>query len=309
LRVTKAHRWEDLVIPADVYHALNELLAYVRHAKRVYEEQGFAARHSVNPGLSALFSGPPGTGKTMCASIVARELDMELFRVDLSRIVSKYIGETEKNLARVFDEAQRSHAVILFDEADSLFARRTEVKSSIDRYANLEVSYLLQRMEQFSGVTVLTTNFEDAIDGAFKRRITFKMRFERPDAEARTALWKKMFPEQAKLDEDVRYEELGERFELSGGSIRNAVIRAAFLAAEEGAPIAQRHILDAATREAREMGALVGEQPARAAGEEATAEEAAPVAAPEPEPEADDEPPPKASPSRARIVPITHPRR
>jgi SpoVK/Ycf46/Vps4 family AAA+-type ATPase len=299
VRQTKAHKWEDLVIPADVYHALNELLSYMRHAGEVYEKQGFAARHSINPGLSALFAGPPGTGKTMCASIVARELDMELFRVDLSRIVSKWIGETEKNLGKVFDEAQKSHAVILFDEADSLFAKRTEVKSSIDRYANLEVSYLLQRMEQFSGVTILTTNFEDTIDTAFKRRITFKMRFERPDAEARAALWAKMFPSQAKLGDDVDWKEIGTRFELSGGSIRNAVVRSAFLAAEAGTAIMQEHILTAAAREAREMGSLVSE--ARRA-EEPQPEEPEETVDEEQVPE---EPAPKP---RARMVPITHPR-
>src|SRR5436305_7677089 len=144
--------------------------------------------------MSAIFTGPPGTGKTRWASVMARELDMELFRVDLSRIVSKWIGETEKNLGKVFDEAQRSNAIILFDEADSLFAKRTDVKSSVDRYANLEVNFLLQRMEGFGGVTVLTTNFEDTIDTAFKRRLTFRIRFEKPDAEARGALWAKMFP-------------------------------------------------------------------------------------------------------------------
>src|SRR5436309_6157026 len=175
------------------------MIAYLRHAAKVYEEWGFSARHSLAMGVSALFAGPPGTGKTMCASVMARELDMELFRVDLSRVVSKWIGETEKNLGRVFDEAQRSNAIILFDEADSLFAKRTEVKSSVDRYANLEVNFLLQRMEAFSGVTILTTNFEDTIDSAFKRRLTFRIRFEKPDADARGALWEKMFPKETDL--------------------------------------------------------------------------------------------------------------
>ncbi len=194
-RVTNAHAWSDLVIPVDVYHSLKEMSSYVRHAEHVYDDWGFGARHSLAQGVSALFAGPPGTGKTMCAGVMARELDMELFRVDLSRVVSKWIGETEKNLGKVFDEAERSNAIILFDEADSLFAKRTEVKSSVDRYANLEVNYLLQRMEAFGGVTILTTNFEDTIDPAFKRRLTFRMRFEKPDAEARAALWKKMLPQ------------------------------------------------------------------------------------------------------------------
>ncbi len=259
VRVDKAYRWEDLVISVDGYHSLLEMISYVQNAERVYDTWGFAHRHSVAQGISALFSGPPGTGKTMCASVIARELDMELFRVDLSRVVSKWIGETEKNLARVFDEAEKSHAVILFDEADSLFAKRTEVKSSVDRYANLEVNFLLQRMETFGGITVLTTNFEDTIDSAFKRRLTFRIRFEKPDAEARAALWQKMFPSEAELAPDVDFAELGRRFEVSGGNIRNAAIRSAFLAASEQKPIDMETIIKATIREAREMGVLIAD--------------------------------------------------
>lgn len=259
VRVDKAYRWEDLVISVDGYHSLLEMISYVQNAEKVYDSWGFAHRHSVAQGISALFSGPPGTGKTMCASVIARELDMELFRVDLSRVVSKWIGETEKNLARVFDEAEKSHAVILFDEADSLFAKRTEVKSSVDRYANLEVNFLLQRMETFSGITVLTTNFEDTIDSAFKRRLTFRIRFDKPDAEARAALWQKMFPPEAEIDPSVNWEELGRRFEVSGGNIRNAAIRAAFLAASEQKPIDMDTIIKATIREAREMGVLIAD--------------------------------------------------
>ena len=256
VRVTASHKWEDLVIPVDVYDGLREMISYVRHATKVYDEWGFGARHSLAMGVSALFAGPPGTGKTMCASVMARELDMELFRVDLSRVVSKWIGETEKNLGKVFDEAQRSNAIILFDEADSLFAKRTDVKSSVDRYANLEVNFLLQRMEAFGGVTILTTNFEDTIDTAFKRRLTFRLRFEKPDGEARTALWRKMFPGNAQLARDIDFKRLGEAYEMSGGNIRNAAVRAAFLAAEGGRPIDMKMCMTAAERESREMGLL-----------------------------------------------------
>src|SRR5678809_200159 len=164
---------------------------------------------------------------------------MELFRVDLSRIVSKWIGETEKNLGKVFDEADRSNAIILFDEADALFAKRTEVKSSVDRYANLEINFLLQRMESFGGVTILTTNFEDTIDTAFKRRLTFRMRFEKPDADARAALWGKVFPSSCQLAHDFDAAALGALFEMSGGNIRNAAVRAAFFAAAAGRPVDQ----------------------------------------------------------------------
>jgi predicted kinase len=260
VRVDKTYRWEDLVISVDGYHALIEMISYAKNAERVYETWGFGAKHSVAGGISALFSGPPGTGKTMCAGVIARELDMELFRVDLSRVVSKWIGETEKNLARVFDEAQRSNAVVLFDEADSLFAKRTEVKSSVDRYANLEVNFLLQRMETFNGITVLTTNFEDTIDSAFKRRLTFRIRFEKPDADARGALWEKMFPATAQLADDVDFGELGRRFEVSGGNIRNAAIRAAFLAANEDHNIDMDTLVRATLREAREMGVLIADE-------------------------------------------------
>ncbi len=298
VRVDKAYRWEDLVISVDGYHSLLEMISYVQNAEKVYDSWGFAHRHSVAQGISALFSGPPGTGKTMCASVIARELDMELFRVDLSRVVSKWIGETEKNLARVFDEAEKSHAVILFDEADSLFAKRTEVKSSVDRYANLEVNFLLQRMETFTGVTVLTTNFEDTIDSAFKRRLTFRIRFEKPDAEARAALWQKMFPPEAHLDASVDFAELGRRFEVSGGNIRNAAIRSAFLAASEGKAIDMDVIVKATIREAREMGVLIADpienETAFVTGESSD-EPATPRA-------------PVEKKQRPKLVPITRPR-
>jgi SpoVK/Ycf46/Vps4 family AAA+-type ATPase len=302
VRVDKTYRWEDLVISVDGYHSLIEMISYAKNAERVYDEWGFGGKHSVAGGISALFSGPPGTGKTMCAGVIARELDMELFRVDLSRVVSKWIGETEKNLARVFDEAQRSNAVVLFDEADSLFAKRTEVKSSVDRYANLEVNFLLHRMETFNGITVLTTNFEDTIDSAFKRRLTFRIRFEKPDAEARAALWEKMFPPTAQLGDDVDFGELGRRFEVSGGNIRNAAIRAAFLAANEEHIIDQDTLVRATLREAREMGVLIAEPRPPSIFDD-----------PDAEPATGDEPtttpprdPQKPSP---RLVPITHRRK
>lgn len=302
-RVTNAHKWEDLVIPVDVYHSLKEMTSYVAHAERVYDRWGFGARHSLAQGVSALFAGPPGTGKTMCASVMARELDMELFRVDLSRIVSKWIGETEKNLGKVFDEADRSNAIILFDEADALFSKRTEVKSSVDRYANLEINFLLQRMEAFGGVTILTTNFEDTIDTAFKRRLTFRMRFEKPDRDARAALWRKIFPKDAELAPDIDCDQLGHLYDLAGGNIRNAAVRAAFLAAAADGPIDQKTCMLAAEREAREMGLLVRSHVERAADAEEPTEAPPPVEA------AEDEAPVRQRGGRGRIVPVTRPRR
>ena len=195
----------------------------------------------------------------MVAGIIARELEMDLYKIDLSRVVSKYVGETEKNLARIFDEASQSHSVLLFDEADSMFSKRTEVKSATDRYANLEVNYLLQRMEDFEGVTILTTNFESGLDDAFKRRLRFRIKFPAPDVEARKDLWRKMLPAAAERSGDIRFEELAWDYELTGGHIKNAVLRAAFAAAQRGGGISHDDLKNAGAQECREIGKLVRE--------------------------------------------------
>ncbi|MFT7621149.1 MAG: hypothetical protein ACI9WU_000310, partial [Myxococcota bacterium] len=260
-RVTTSLSRSDLVLPAEGSARLDELVAFARHRKKVFEEWGFGALLPYGRGLSALFHGPPGTGKTMVAGIVAGELGMDLFRVDLSQITSKYVGETEKNLARIFDEASQSHSVLLFDEADSLFAKRTEVKSATDRYANLEVNYLLQRMESFEGVTILTTNFESGIDVAFKRRIRFRIEFPFPEREDRELLWRRMIPPEAKIEEGINYDDLAWDFELSGGHIKNCVLRAAFVAAERGDVIRYEDLRAAGTHECKEIGKLFREWP------------------------------------------------
>jgi SpoVK/Ycf46/Vps4 family AAA+-type ATPase len=193
---------------------------------------------STSRGLTALFYGPPGTGKSMVAGLVARELGLDLYRVDLARIVSKWIGETEKNLAEVFDAAEDGQVVILFDEADSLFAKRTEVKSSVDRYANLEVNYLLQRLDTFEGVAVLTTNLEGSIDQAFKRRMSLRLHFPFPDEDMRVRLWAAHIPTATPIAGDFDFKDLAKRFPLSGGYIRNSTLRGAFLAAQENRPLA-----------------------------------------------------------------------
>jgi SpoVK/Ycf46/Vps4 family AAA+-type ATPase len=263
-RITKTYDWPDLILPDDVIEVLKEMVTFAKFRQKVYDDWGFGTKHSYGRGLSALFSGPPGTGKTMVAGIMARELDMELFRIDLSRVVSKWIGETEKNLGKVFDEASLSHAIILFDEADSLFAKRTEVKSSVDRYANLEVNYLLQRMEAYEGVSILTTNYDENLDEAFKRRLNFRIEFPFPDIDAREKLWPIMLPKQVKPDGGIDWKHLAKRFELSGGNIRNAVLRAAFYAAQgSGKTVDQEMLEKAATREADEMGKLVHSAPAK----------------------------------------------
>jgi hypothetical protein len=256
VRVTWRQNWSDLVLPEDSLQELREFISRVRHRRRVYEEWGFSRKVAKGLGLSALFAGPPGTGKTMVAGIIADELALDLYQIDLSRIVSKYIGETEKNLANVFDAAEAGHAILLFDEADSLFAKRTEVKSSVDRYANLEVNFLLQRMESFNGITILTTNLDSSIDDAFRRRISFRVDFPMPEVEDRERLWQSMLPQQADVARDIDFSTLARKFEFSGGHIKNAVLRAAFFAAEEGGPINNKHLQRAALLEYTSMGKI-----------------------------------------------------
>ena len=247
----------DAVLPDEVRETLAEILAHARHREAVYDDWGFRRKLDYGLGLSCLFYGPPGTGKTMMAGILATELGKDVYRIDLSRVTSKWVGETEKNLSRLFDEAERAQAILLFDEADSLFAKRTEVRSSNDRFANMEVNFLLQRMEAFDGMTILTTNFESELDAAFKRRIRFRVLFPMPEAVQRNALWRSMIPACVPLAEDVAFGDLARRFALAGGSIKNAALRAAFFAAEGGGIVTQAHLLRAATAEAREMGVLV----------------------------------------------------
>ena len=257
VRLTWRQSWSELVLPGDALDEVKQFIARVRHRKQVFDQWGFARKIAKGLGLSALFSGPPGTGKTMVAGLIADELALDLYQIDLSRIVSKYVGETEKNLASLFDAAEAGHAVLLFDEADSLFAKRTEVKSSIDRYANLEVNYLLQRMETFAGITILTTNLDTSIDEAFRRRLSFRITFPLPDAAERAKLWRALVPDEAAVDRSVNFTALGERFEMSGGYIKNAVLRAAFLAADEAASIGQRHLLRAGLLEYAAMGKVM----------------------------------------------------
>lgn len=248
---------EHVVLPEEIQAKIQEILTFARQSEQVFLNWGFRERGSSGQGLSVLFSGPPGTGKTMMAGILARELGRLLYRVDLSRIVDKYIGETEKNLSRIFADAERAQAILLFDEADSLFSKRTEVKSSHDRYANLEVNYLLQKMDDFSGVSLLTTNFSAGIDEAFERRIRFKIAFPMPDPEARAKLWRGLLPPLAPVEAGIDWLKIAKVAEFSGGHIRNAVLRASIQAAEQGGPITQTMLLQAAQTEAREMGRLV----------------------------------------------------
>jgi ATPase family associated with various cellular activities (AAA) len=255
-RVTRLASWADIVLPEDITDSLLELTARVRHRKQVYEQWGFDRSMTTSRGITALFQGSPGTGKTMVAGVIARDLGLELYRVDVSRITSKWIGETEKNLGSLFDAAEDGQVLLLFDEADSLFAKRTEVKTSVDRYANMEVNYLLQRLDSFEGIAILTTNFGNAIDPAFKRRLTYRVTFPFPDEEMREQLWRSLIPSQVPVQGKLDFAGLSQRFRLSGGYIRNAVLRAAFLAVEEGSALTHEHLERAIRMEFREIGKL-----------------------------------------------------
>jgi hypothetical protein len=250
-RIEPVATWEDLVLPDPQRRTLHEISAHVRQRARVYEAWGFAANGKRGLGISALFSGVSGTGKTMAAEVLAGELRLDLYRIDLSQVVSKYIGETEKNLGRVFDAAEVGGAILLFDEADALFGKRTEVKDSHDRYANIEVSYLLQRMESYRGLAILTTNMKDALDAAFLRRIRFIVRFPFPDTEQRAEIWRRIFPPNAPT-EGLKVDQLA-RLNVAGGNIRNIALNAAFLAADAGEPVRMAHLLRAARSECAKL--------------------------------------------------------
>jgi SpoVK/Ycf46/Vps4 family AAA+-type ATPase len=254
-RIIPCYTWEDIVLPKDVFHQLQEIAAQVAHRPQVYGVWGFGEKLSRGRGISALFSGPSGTGKTMAAEILASHLKLDLYRIDLAGVVSKYIGETEKNLKKVFDAAERSGAVLFFDEADALFGKRTEVKDSHDRYANIEVNYLLQRMEDYRGLAILATNRKSTLDEAFMRRLRFLVDFPFPDSASRQSIWQKVFPPQAEV-EGLDHDRLA-RLEIPGGNIRNIALNAAFLAADEGKPIGMDHVMRAARREYAKIDKLV----------------------------------------------------
>jgi hypothetical protein len=247
-RIEPAATWRDLVLPGAQLATLRLVVAHVRQRNKVHDEWGFAAKSARGLGISVLFSGESGTGKTLAAEVLANELQLDLFRIDLASMVSKYIGETEKNLRRVFDAAEDSGAILLFDEADALFGKRSEVKDSHDRYANLEVSYLLQRMECYEGLAILTTNLKNALDAAFLRRLRFVVQFPFPDRELRERIWRSVFPHGAPL-ENMDFARLAQ-LNVAGGNIRNIAFNAAFLAAEERTPIGMAQLLQAALGEA-----------------------------------------------------------
>jgi SpoVK/Ycf46/Vps4 family AAA+-type ATPase len=238
---------------------LHEICSYIKYYHTVYGDWGYDRKISTGKGLNVLFAGPSGTGKTMAAEIMANELGIDLYKIDLSAIVSKYIGETEKNLDRIFREGQTSNAILFFDEADALFGKRSEVRDSHDRYANIEMAYLLQKMDEYEGMVILATNLRKNMDEAFARRMHFAIEFPMPEEVDRYRIWQNMFPREAPLATDIDLSFLARQFKITGGNIKNITLSAAFLAADDGGAITMENIIWATKREFQKLGKLCTE--------------------------------------------------
>lgn len=258
-KIEPRYQWQDLVLPETPMSMLREMSSMVQSRPLVLETWGLGRKLTAGSGISALFSGPPGTGKTLAAQIMANQLGIDLYRIDLSTVVSKYIGETEKNLERIFSEASESNAILFFDEADTIFGKRSEVKDAHDRYANIEVGYLLQRMENYNGVAILATNLRANLDEAFTRRLQFIINFPFPDEEYRLRIWQVLMPPDLPRSDDLDLEMMAKRFKLAGGSIRNIIVSAAYLAAVDGGRVSMQHLMHGAKREIQKMGKLLHE--------------------------------------------------
>jgi len=258
-KISATYGWDDIVLPRDHVEQLREICVQVRHRRTVLEEWGFDRHLSMGKGVNVLFAGQSGTGKTMAAEIVASDLGLELFKVDLSTMVSKYIGETEKNLDKVFSAAREANAILFFDEADALFGKRSEVKDAHDRYANIEVGYLLQKMEEYEGVVILATNLRKNLDDAFIRRLHMAVEFPFPEPIDRLRIWRKVFPPSVPLDESVDLDFLAQQFKLAGGNIRNIALLSAYLAAEDGTALGMSQLVRAIKREYQKLGKLLTE--------------------------------------------------
>jgi len=256
-KVSPIHRWDDLVLPDDSQRSLREICQRVQERHQVLDTWGFGKKLSLGKGTNALFTGPSGTGKTMAASIIANELGLDLYKIDLSGVVSKYIGETEKNLHHIFAAATDGNAILFFDEADALFGKRSEVRDSHDRYANIEISYLLQKMEEYDGVSILATNLRHHLDEAFVRRLAITVEFPFPGEESRRQIWERIWPEATPLAPDVDLGYMARKFKLSGGNIKNVALAAAYLAAHQASPVTMTHLLRACESEYQKMGKVL----------------------------------------------------
>ena len=258
-KITPHYKWDDIVLPADRLRQLREICNTIKYRALVYDEWGFDGKLALGKGLNVLFAGPSGTGKTMAAEIIAGELGLDLYKIDLSTVVSKYIGETEKNLARIFAEAETSNAILFFDEADALFGKRSEVRDAHDRYANIEISYLLQKMEEYEGVVILATNLRKNMDDAFVRRIHATVEFPFPAEHDRRRIWDRIWPDVTPRSPDLDLDFMARRFEIAGGNIKNVALSAAFLAASDGRVVNMTHLVRAVQREYQKMGKVVVE--------------------------------------------------
>lgn len=258
-KLTPRHSWSDITLPPNEIAQLKEICAQLKHKRKVFTDWGFGRKVATSNGLCVLFHGPSGTGKTTGVEILANELSLEAYKIDLSTVVSKYIGETEKNLSAIFQEAETSNAILFFDEADALFGKRSEVKDAHDRYANIEINYLLQRMDEFEGLVVLATNLRKNIDDAFFRRMHFAVEFPFPDEANRYRIWKQHFPTAAPVANDIDFNFLANRLNITGGNIKNIVVNAAFLAAENSGTIHMKHLMRATRREYEKMGRMCTE--------------------------------------------------
>jgi SpoVK/Ycf46/Vps4 family AAA+-type ATPase len=266
-KITPKYVWDDIVLAVDRLEQLREICNHVKYRDRVYGAWGFDRKLSLGKGLSVLFAGPSGTGKTMAAEIIASDLGLELYKIDLSTVVSKYIGETEKNLSHIFTEAETSNAILFFDEADALFGKRSEVKDSHDRYANIEIGYLLQRMEEYEGVVILATNFRKNMDEAFVRRLHFTVEFPSPGEADRRRIWEGIWPADTPRDPTLPLDFMARRFEVTGGNIRNIALAAAFLAADNSGIVDMTHVLRATKREYQKMGKVIAQEEFEAYGQ------------------------------------------
>jgi SpoVK/Ycf46/Vps4 family AAA+-type ATPase len=256
-KITPRYGWDDIVLPAKRLQHLREAYNAAKHSPRVYGEWGFGQKLSLGKGLNALFAGPSGTGKTMAAEIFSGELALDLYKIDLSTVVSKYIGETEKNLSRIFAEAETANAILFFDEADALFGQRSEVRDSHDRYANIEIGYLLQRMEEYEGIVILATNLSKNMDEAFVRRMHYTVEFPFPNERDRRRIWERVWPEVAPLSPALDLDFMARHFELAGGNIKNVALASAFLAANDGGLVDMSHLIRATQREYQKMGKVM----------------------------------------------------
>ena len=260
VRVESRATWDDIVLPNDAIEQMREICARVNHGDRVFNDWGFGRKLSSGKGNNALFAGPSGSGKTMAAEVIGQELGLDVYRIDLAGVVSKYIGDTEKNLDRIFRAARSTNAILFFDEADALFGKRSEVRDSHDRYANIEISYLLEKFEGYEGIAILATNLRANLDQAFTRRLAFTVYFPFPEDEDRRRIWQRIWPPQTPLASDIDFDFLGRQFRLSGGNIKNVALSAAFLAAEETSPVSMAHVRRALRREYQKMGKLLSDE-------------------------------------------------